>query len=151
MPSTRPVTLVHCPLTSLSAIPNPVAHQVVDHFGVDVGSPSNVTRFELQVKPDKKTVQLRTTKGAEQGLYQNARVLLFETNITGETSLSDDEIELIAKRLIQEHGDYRLLWNNCQTWASYLFNEITDVRGHLGLKVSAMVSKPLLSLYSKIF
>ena len=56
-----------------------------------------------------------------------------------------------AQSLIQRHGNYRVLLNNCQVWASYLFNEITDVRGHMGMKISGVFARPLLAFYSAIF
>jgi hypothetical protein len=59
---------------------------------VQVGSEGNIARFELRVESDRQTPGVRVTQCTEHGVYQNARVLIFDTKITGETSLSDDEI-----------------------------------------------------------
>jgi hypothetical protein len=57
-----------------------------------VGQSNSITRFELAVEEDGKTVTLQVTPNATPGIYQRAEVLLFKLGLEGETSYSDREI-----------------------------------------------------------
>ncbi|KAL3409552.1 hypothetical protein V8F44DRAFT_616280 [Aspergillus fumigatus] len=132
----RKVSIVHRPIrirldSDLELFDNPFGTQVINHFAVDVGTPGNLKRYELERVDGTQDVELNYDPNAGLANNQNVRGFFIETDVVGYTSYSDKKILQIAHNLISQHGSYHFFKNNCQLWANKMFNEIADLQFHL--------------------
>ncbi|KAK6823121.1 hypothetical protein RU639_005972 [Aspergillus parasiticus] len=144
MAQIRKVAIVHRPMrlfgkssSASGSWNNPFETQIINHYAVEVGESGDLQRYELN-QGDGKIVTLNYDLNASREDYRNVKGLIIETDVVGYTSYSDGEILEIAQQLIQEHGDYHLIGNNCKFWATKMFNEISDVEGRFGVLVGEL-------------
>ncbi|OBT45577.1 hypothetical protein VE00_03491 [Pseudogymnoascus sp. WSF 3629] len=137
MSNKRPVVVVHRP-TGASGVSMREAgiengYQGTNHYAVEVGHPGNIIRFDLTVRADRKTTELRVIPNARASGFTPLKHPFITDLAKGTTSLSDKELEQIGNRLIAEHataGKYTKIWNNCQIWALLFFRDISNEQQH---------------------
>ncbi|KAH6889622.1 hypothetical protein B0T10DRAFT_486491 [Thelonectria olida] len=153
----RTVAIVHCPLSlsfgqssssTSGSISNPFSHQLIDHYAVEVGESGRKKRYSLRVKNASDNVDLNYEPEPKPGNYEPVRGVIIETDVVGLTSYSDEEILRIAQRLIEKHGRYHPILNNCKRWATEMFNTTCDVKGRTGAIIGEVAGGFLRALWT---
>ncbi|KAE8162913.1 hypothetical protein BDV40DRAFT_299974 [Aspergillus tamarii] len=134
----RPTRLFGTSSSASGSWDNPFDTQLINHYAVEVvGESGDLKRYELN-RDDGKIVTLKYDLNASREDYENVKGLIIETDIVGYTSYSDGEILEIAQQLIEDHGDYHLIGNNCKFWATKMFNRVANDEGRLGVLVGEL-------------